>query len=183
MNRLFFFYFAVACCGTGHLVAHAEDGAESDRFNWAVTLGWGESEDSIDIYRAGLQREFGLQWFRTKVGWLSGFHEASFGVWEKDGDSAQVVAYSPVFAYRFNLSIVEPYLEGGIGIAALSDTRITSRDLSSTLQFEDRIGGGVRLGRDGRHDLNFRFMHYSNASTARPNAGIDIYLGSYTFRF
>jgi lipid A 3-O-deacylase len=161
----------------------SEEAAESEAFEWGVVVGIGESKDDIDTYRVGLQRDFKKKWFSTEVGCLTGYHEASVGWWEKDGDNVQVIAYSPVFTYRFNMKKIQPYLEGGIGFSFISDQSIGERDMASSYQFEDRIGGGARFGKNGRHDLNFRYMHYSNASTQSPNDGIDILMGSYAFRF
>ena len=69
---------------------------------------------------------------------------------------------------------------GGIGLSLWTDTRMGNRDLSTNFLFEDRIGAGVRIG---NWDLNFRYMHYSNASIKKPNDGIDIFIGSISYRF
>lgn len=148
-----------------------------------ISLGIGKSRDSINIYRVGFQQEFGSNWFESKTGHLSGHHEASLNCWEHERESIQQVAYSPVFGYSFNglSSSVMPYLEAGIGIGFLSKKTINGRDLSTHFQFEDRIGIGVKIGKQNRHDLSFRYMHYSNASIKQPNDGIDIFIFSYTF--
>ncbi len=148
-----------------------------------ISLGIGKSRDSINIYRLGFQQEFGSHWFESKTGHLSGYHEASLSCWQHERESIQQVAYSPVFTYDFAGlgSRVLPYLEAGIGIGYLSKKTINGRDLSTRFQFEDRIGIGVKIGKEKRHDLSFRYMHYSNASIKQPNDGIDIFIFSYTF--
>jgi lipid A 3-O-deacylase len=148
--------------------------------NWGAALGYGESKDGTHIYRVALQYEFPWQWFENRTGRLTGFHEASAGFWYRHSDSLAALMYSPVFTYRINVSRhFEPYLEGGIGIGLLTEENINGRDMSSHFQFEDRIGIGVRFGSKRRHDLNFRYLHYSNAGFTLPNHGIDIYMLSY----
>jgi lipid A 3-O-deacylase len=148
-----------------------------------ISLGIGKSRDSINIYRLGFQKEFGQNWFESRAGHMLGYHEVSVGCWEYERESIQQVAYSPVFGYSFTGlgSSVMPYLEAGIGIGFLSEETIRGRNLSSHFQFEDRGGIGVKIGKQKRHDLSFRYMHYSNAGLWQPNDGIDIFIFSYTF--
>jgi len=68
-------------------------------------------------------------------------------------------------------------------VALISDQEIARRDLSSTFQFEGRIGVGLRFGQQQQRDINFRFLHYSNAGISRPNDGIDIFMLSYGYAF
>jgi lipid A 3-O-deacylase len=150
-----------------------------------ISVGIGKSKDSIEIYRLGLQRQFGSKWFESKLGYFSGYHEVSLNYWEHKGESIKGIAYSPVFIYGFaGLSNdIFPYLEAGIGVSYLSEKKIKGRDLSSHFQFEDRIGIGAKIGEQKRHDLSFRYMHYSNASIKQPNDGIDIFIFSYAYSF
>jgi lipid A 3-O-deacylase len=107
------------------------------------------------------------------------------GYWRDSPDSIFALGISPVFVYEFTpwASGHQFYIDGGIGVALLSDTRIGTRDLGSTFQFEDQIGVGVRLGQNRQHDLNVRYLHYSNGGFSDPNDGIDILLLSYTHWF
>lgn len=156
---------------------------------YGLSLGYGESRDNIDIYRIGLQKEFPGKWFGEKPGWfssrtgyLAGYFELSYNRWEGDDDETNGVALSPVFAYYLNTGNpgIRPYIEGGIGVAYIDEYRISGRNLASNFQFEDRIGAGVRIH---DFDLNFRYMHYSNASLEDPNDGIDIWIGTLAWFF
>jgi lipid A 3-O-deacylase len=93
-----------------------------------------------------------------------------------------VLALSPVLVFRPvpSDSRPEPYLEIGVGGAWLSETMISWRDFGSHLQFEDRIGAGIRWR---SFDFNFRYLHYSNAGLAGPNHGLDILLLSCAYSF
>nr|WP_319393727.1 acyloxyacyl hydrolase [uncultured Desulfobacter sp.] len=160
--------------------ASAQNFAESG--DWGVSLGYGQSSDSIDIYRAGLLKQWGVTWLDGNVGHVDGYFELSYNRWEHGGDDVNAVALSPVFQYIFHVKsdIWYPYIEGGIGVAYLDDYTINNRDLSSNLMFEDRIGVGVRI----KHvDLSFRYMHYSNAGLKEPNDGIDIIIGTLAWYF
>jgi lipid A 3-O-deacylase len=150
-----------------------------------ISLGIGKSRDSINIYHLGFQKQFGHSWLKSEVGSLSGYHELSLNYWEHSDESIQQVAYSPVFAYESTAfgSGIFPYLEGGIGVSYISEKMIKGRNMSSHFQFEDRIGMGVRVGEDRKHDLNFGYLHYSNAGIKQPNDGIDIFILSYTYSF
>lgn len=150
-----------------------------------ISLGIGKSRDSINIYHLGFQKQFGHNWLKSEVGSLSGYHEVSFNYWEYKDESIQQVAYSPVFAYELTAfgTGVFPYLEGGIGVSYISEKTIKERNMSSHFQFEDRIGVGVRVGEERKHDLNFGYLHYSNAGIKQPNDGIDIFILSYTYSF
>lgn len=147
-----------------------------------ISFGIGKSNDSIDIYRLGLQKQFDSKWIESKTGYLSGYHEISLNYWKYKDESIKGIAYSPVFVYEFHGSNnMFPYLEAGIGASYLSDKIIGARDLSSHFQFEDRVGIGVKVGKQKTHDFNFRYMHYSNAGIKQPNQGIDIFIFSYTY--
>lgn len=158
-------------------VAHA-----NDLSGYGVSLGCGQSRDGIDICRIGLLKEWELRWMENPTGYVTGYFELSYNRWKADEETINGVAFSPVFQYAFNTGIPEfhPYVEGGIGVAYIDDYSIKGRNLSSNLHFEDRIGTGIRF----HHiDLNFRYMHYSNASLKSPNDGIDMFMGTLSWYF
>jgi len=147
----------------------------------AVGFSYGQSKDEIDIYRLTLRRDFEKRWWQSDIGYLSGYWEGSLNLWDGYGVQNYGIALSPVFTYSFTgLGAFTPYLEAGIGASYFSKTLMGSRDLSTHFLFEDRVGGGVKIG---DWDLSFRYMHYSNASIKKPNDGIDILIGSITYRF
>ena len=145
--------------------------AQDSEFGYS--LSYGQSQDNIDIYRVGLVKKWNARWLQNSTGYVDGYYELSYNRWKSGNDEINAVALSPVFQYIFNAGNKKwhPYLEGGIGVAYLDDYFINGRNLSSNLQFEDRIGGGLRFD---NFDLSFRYMHYSNASLKGPNDGINI---------
>lgn len=150
-----------------------------------ISLGLGKSRDSINIYRLGVRKEFGVEWFESKIGYISGYHEVSLNYWEYSRESIKGAMYSPVFIHEFSRlhRNIFPYLEAGIGVGYISEKTIKRRNLSSHFQFEDRAGIGAKLGKQKTHDLSVRYMHYSNAGIWQPNDGIDIFIFSYTYSF
>jgi len=148
-----------------------------------VSLGFGLTEDDMEVYRVGFQYEWPYRWLETGVGSLKGYHEASLNYWNwpEDSDTAFGVFYSPVFKYVFGDGEgVSPYLELGVGMGLISDTKIGGRNMTTAFQFEDRFGVGLDFG---GHDIVIRYIHYSNASVKQPNDGMDILLAAYTLRF
>jgi lipid A 3-O-deacylase len=133
----------------------------------------------------GFRKQFGDHWLESKVGYLSGYHEISLNYWKHKSESVKQGAYSPVFTYVFAgpTSFIFPYIEGGIGVSFISEKMISGRDLSTYFQFEDRIGVGLKLGRQHKHEVTFKYVHYSNASIKQPNDGIDSFLISYSYFF
>lgn len=149
---------------------------------WGVSLGYGQGSDSIDIYRAGLLKQWDVKWLENKTGYVQGYFELSYNRWEQGGEDVNAVAFSPVFQYVFHAGNATwyPYMEAGIGVACLDDYTITDRYLSSTFQFENRVGAGIRIK---NVDISMRYMHYSNASLKEPNDGIDILIGTLAWYF
>jgi lipid A 3-O-deacylase len=145
-----------------------------------ITLSIGQSKDDIDIYRLGLRKDFNSKWLVSKNGYLSGYYELSANYWKWKSESNFGIALSPVFAYYLDFGDFKPYVEAGIGVSYWSKNHIKTRNLGSRYHFEDRIGVGIRYK---NFDFSFRYMHYSNAGLKDPNMGIDIFIGSVSYKF
>lgn len=68
---------------------------------------------------------------------------------------------------------IKPFIEAGIGVAAFSGTRVGDQNLGSSLNFEDRIGAGLKFANG--QSVGVRAIHYSNAGLKQPNDGIESY--------
>ena len=148
-----------------------------------VTASYGKSHHGIKIYRLGLRKDFDSKWGKSSVGYFSGYYELSFNYWKGKTNHNKTnygVALSPVFGYYFDLGEIKPYIEAGIGVSLFKNKWIDNRNMSTNFLFEDRIGAGVRVN---NFDFSFRYMHYSNASIKAPNQGIDIFIGSISYKF
>lgn len=151
-----------------------------DNYVDGVTFSIGQSKDKIDIYRIGLRKDFDSKWGKNKIGYFSGYYELSANYWNWKNESNFGLALSPVFAYYVNVGDFKPYIEAGIGLSYWSKTHIKTRNMSTHFHFEDRIGAGIRYK---NLDFSFRYMHYSNAGIKHPNMGIDIFIGSISYKF
>ncbi len=171
-------------CLLGHYAVATAQAAETEKLN-AVAIDIGEGNSGIRIIRLGWQRDFS-HWLKNRWVPLSGYFETSLNYWRgadrwHSNNDVFAIAFSPVFALHLcRDSNYTPYIEAGIGAALLSDTVIDDRDMSSTFQFEDRIGVGIKRG---DFDVHIRYMHYSNAGFSWPNDGIDIFLAGLAYRF
>lgn len=144
----------------------------SDEYGVSINVG---KSGSIESYRVGLQKNFNKILYSNETISLNGFHELGIGTLRgHNGDHIDLISYSPVFTLnfnRFNSSTIKPYIDGAIGVSAISRKTINSKDLSSTFQFEDRVSLGLSLD---NINLYIRLIHYSNGGIKEPNDGINI---------
>jgi len=169
-------YFLLFCTS---LISHAEDSVQEETaISFSIDVG--ESKYGKEIYRFGLQKSLD-RWFARKKITLAGYIESSINVWEGSTDTVFAVAISPVFRTTlFSVGQHQINLEAGIGVALISKIKIDDRDLSSSFQFEDRIGFQYKTN---NMDIHIRYMHYSNAGLSQPNNGIDIYIIGAIFKW
>jgi lipid A 3-O-deacylase len=92
---------------------------------------------------------------------------------EKGANAAWL--FTPAVRYTF-MGEREIFLEAGIGGALFVDTRLDSRELSTSFQFEDRIALGLPWA-DG--ELSLALTHYSNGGINRPNDGFETLMLGY----
>lgn len=180
MNTRWTIFASVCLCGLSALCAEEKP---DKPFISGISIGAGITHhDDISIYRLGVRKDSEYTFFENPTGWLSGYYEASFGCWSKQNDQVYVGAISPVFVYYFGEPtwLVQPYIEAGIGVSCISETKIASRNLSTAFQFEDRVGIGIKIK---YVDVSVRYMHYSNASISDPNDGMDIFIGTVGWCF
>jgi len=159
----------------------------------ALTLGYMVSSQAASLtgavgftgqndmtYRLGLGFDWDKSWWETSMGRLTGYWDAGYTYWE-GGDRAggrHSLSFAPVFVYEFSGEKVKPFVEAGIGIAAFSGSEVGDQDLGGSVNFEDRLGVGLRFG-EGQA-LGVRAIHYSNAGISQPNDGIESYSLYYT---
>lgn len=162
---------AFAALGLSSLPAQAVD------FSAAV----GQTSESTSIVRLGAQWDWDTSWMQSDVGRLSGYWDAGYTFWDGDETASNhSISFSPVFVYEFAGDTVQPYIEAGIGVALFADTELEDNDLSTSFQFEDRLGAGLRFS---GQEVGIRAIHYSNAGIKQPNDGVEAYILHYRTRF
>ncbi len=133
-------------------------------------------------YRLGMSFDWDKKWLESNTGFVTGYWEAGYTYWEGgDASGAHSLSFSPVFTYEFSGFTYTPYIEAGIGLAAFSKTDVGDQRLGSAVNFEDRIGFGLKLPREQK--VGIRAMHYSNAGLKQPNDGIESYSLFYSKGF
>src|SRR5690554_3915278 len=159
---------ALSCVMSSLLImpaAHALDG---------VTVQIGESSENTTTYRIGAQFEFGRTLWQSAGGGaqLDGYWDAGVTRWSSL--DATSLTLTPMFRLSFGASDggVTPFLEAGIGASYFTETELGDQDLGGKLQFEDRLGAGLRLASGS--EVGVRYYHYSNAGIKQPNDGIDM---------
>ena len=157
----------------------------------AAGEGFGGSSELVD-YRVMLRFDL-LDPHALGENWLlESAVEVSLAYWQLDvpdrknysegSDETWVGSVSPVFrltAPGYWRHAWQPYLEGGLGAAWLQRKKLAAYsyeegDLGSHLQFEDRIGVGVKFFRWHGLSVDFSLMHYSNANLGDTNDGINL---------
>lgn len=147
----------------------------------SVTAAIGQSGDSTMVYRLGAQWDWASSWLQSDVGRLTGYWDLGYSYWVGDETASNhSLSFSPVLVYEFAGEQVRPYVEVGIGLAAFSSTELEDNDLGSSLQFEDRIGVGLRFA---DQEIGLRALHYSNAGLKQPNEGAEAYILHYRINF
>ena len=144
-----------------------------------VEFSVGQTGDSTQAYRLGMQWDWDKSWLQSDVGRLTGYWSGAYTYWDGDEKSSNhSLSFSPVFVYEFAGESVKPYVELGVGVAVFATTEVENNDLGSAFQFEDRLGVGLRFA--GGHEVGVRATHYSNAGIASPNQGVESYALHYT---
>jgi len=146
-----------------------------------ISVNYGFTGDPrIDnYYRLGLRWDWGVRWLAAGNWYMNGYFEPNIFYIDSKGKKGggetglYGVSFSPVFRYTADYGWGSPYIEGSIGVAYLSESRIGGENLGSNYQFDDRLGAGVRFGEKRQYEFGYQFVHYSNAGIKSPNDGID----------
>ncbi len=138
----------------------------------------GHGSDSTEAARISARWDWNKRW-GIGQGWIaSGFWEAGLGALQGEGvgkENIWDIGLTPVIRLRSGVS--KFYLEGGIGVHLLSNTRINAdRGFGISAQFGEHIGFGMNFGDKDRYELGYRLQHLSNADLAEPNNGINLHL-------
>jgi len=175
------------------LLYSAVAGASSNNWIDAVSLSFGEDEDSndTDMYRIGLQNNWERTWFNGGAWFVGGYWDAELAYMESDHKNSQNddlydLGLTPVFRLQRDASLssgVSPYAEFGIGPHLISETRLGKQKYSTALQFGSLIGFGVGFGDKGQYELSYRLQHISNADIKVPNQGMNLHMLRIGYNF
>jgi lipid A 3-O-deacylase len=140
----------------------------------ALDLKGNDEEPNHDFGFVSVQVGYNLTGLVGQNSWYRGYWQLSGEVF--GGGQIQPTRYLigvlPVLSYNFVLNDRwVPFIEGGGGVAI---TDIGEPDLSTTFQFNEQVGGGVRFGLNDALwlRLGVRLMHVSNGGIKEPNTGV-----------
>lgn len=155
----------------------------------AFEYGQSAGDANVDRYGAVATLDWGVQWLQTGSWSLGGYWEAGVDFWDSDpgrtgNDSLVDLHITPVFRWQRDPAAgFAPFLELGVGPHGHTESKIENKDFDIGFAFGSHIGGGVRLGEQGRYEFLYRFQHLSNASIGDKNPGINFHLFQVGYRF
>lgn len=175
-KKIFFTFFLGILCFGVSFTANADRGV-------SFSSGWGAG-DIIPI-RIGFQKYWPRSWRDDKLINVRGYWEASlyqmFGKQTNEpgsNNSLQAGVIAGSFRFELNENMgdnVWPYLDFGLGASLVSKREISGKELGINYQFEDRVGFGMRFGKNRKYEIGYRFIHFSNAYLGDPNHGLNLH--------
>ena len=154
---------------------------------YSFGIEYGIADDQIDVIQIDLVRNISA-WFDERVlnvgsRGIGAALEFSALHWTHELNSLTGVSSGLRFDYDFDSLTtygVKPFVEYGLAVGLISDTVIAMRDLSTAFHFKNQLGIGLRTK---GADFFFRISHFSNASIAEPNDGLNILTAGLIFAF
>jgi len=146
----------------------------------SMALGIGKTNRHKDIQRLSIQKDFKERIDLIDIE-IEGYFDFAFNRFDFDKKDTYSLSITPIFKYDFTpINDFTPYALAGIGASFLSHTYGDDRRYSTSFQFEDRIGMGIRKD---KIDFQLAYMHISNASIKEPNEGIDSILLNLIYHY
>jgi lipid A 3-O-deacylase len=135
----------------------------------------------VQMVRFSAAKDWDTRWFQSNGTHLSGYWEASTGIWRENqymnqpGQERKLwdIGFTPVFRFQ-NDNKKGLYYEGGIGVHMLS--KLYNNDdnrLSTHFQFGDHIGMGYVF--DNNWEVAAKLQHFSNGGYKKPNSGVNFF--------
>lgn len=150
--------------------------ARADSFGFQVAAG--EADHDVKKVDLGLVYDPHWSWWQLGAWHFAFVAEGHAAYWHTGDGNVNSDIYefgvTPVVRFIRDTGAVRPFIEGGVGVRAISHPYIaTDFTLSTAFQFADMIGVGAQFGGHQQYQAGFRFQHLSNASIKRPNPGLN----------
>lgn len=152
-----------------------------DSLSWS--FGAGHRPKGLTAYRAGLQWDWNKRWLANQWMFVNGYWDldftylqAHYGKNPKSRNNNQVLSFVPMFRAQFGdiNNTITPFIQLGVGPSLVKNVYFGNLNISSSFQFDDRLGFGVLFGKQKQFELSYMYNHLSNAGIKRPNPGIDM---------
>jgi hypothetical protein len=144
--------------------------------------------DSVDVLGVGVDWTDLREWPLSPRWGLGIFLRGGVHYWKGQDDNSYLLDFglSPVLRLQRTASGSElvPYLEAGLGVHLLTQTRINGhRELDTAFQFGEVLGVGIRFGPRHEYDLGLRLQHVSNGSISEHNDGLTFVSVGFAYHF
>lgn len=153
--------------------AHARNG---------VSIGYGQGTKQVNALRMNLQRAWDNNNVTPNKRRIHGYWELGFTQIHNPiqysfptNNNLEATSFSGVLRIPVRL-IGQWYFDVGIGVAYITNEKISTRDLGSRWLFEDRLGAGILLGQYKQFEIGYRLAHFSNGYLAQTNQSINLHL-------
>ena len=150
-----------------------------------TTVGGGVSvgEGSSMAYNLNVRQSY-EPWLSGEVGELQPTAELSGFAWVDDDDTVWGASLAPGLRFTlFTTANFQPYMEGSVGGAVISDEKLDSRDLGSHALFKTKGIVGVQFGESMRHRVQGEYTNYSTWGLTDTDDGYSTVGVSYGFSF
>lgn len=158
--------------------------ARADLDGISTVIGSGQDANMMAV---GMVWDWNKQWLKSGDWSLGGYWEADVSLWQGKGDGPSTIAgagFTPVFRYGPTARKVAPYLEAGIGTHVFSRVQLNDeKRMGTAFEFGDLAGVGLRFGKDLRHEIGYRFQHYSNGGISDNNGGVNFHQIRFRYGF
>ena len=160
-------------CITLAFIPFASNASSSKYTNHGVGFSYGKGKpNKLHGYR------FNYRYRALDFRALTVFADVSYARWSTNssiGKNVHIFAAAPAVRLGAQLPIksadVTIFIEGSLGIARKSNRYHGDNLTGSLWTFQDIVGFGIAYN---HFDIRIQYLHYSNASLARPNPGIDV---------
>lgn len=156
----------------------------------AVTVKAGAGDSHAEMVGAGLRWDWDF-WRMRRKSELTAHTELMLNEWraerpDRSGDQryTQVVVL-PSLRMRLDRGASPFFLEFGIGLSWMDKKFATpDREFSTQWNFYDVLGAGYTIGGpSGKHEIDLRLVHFSNAGIRSPNPGLNFLQLRYSKEF
>jgi len=156
-----------------------------------IAFEYGDSSGDADISRYGAVAtvDWDVKWLQSGSWYLGGYWEAGVNFWDSDpgrtgNDSLVDIHVTPVFRWQRDVNAgFAPFFELGVGPHGHTESEIEDKDFTLGFAFGSHVGGGLRLGDQGRYEILYRYQHLSNADLGDDNPGVNFHLFQFGYRF
>lgn len=140
-------------------------------------------EGSTMAYTLSVRQSY-EPWLSGEMGSLQPTAELAGFAWVDDDDTVWGGSLAPGLRFTmFTSANFQPYMEGSVGGAVISDDKFDSRDLGSNALFKTKGIVGVQFGESMRHSVQGEYTNYSTWGLTSDDDGYSTVGVSYGFSF